>query len=186
MRYAEGQATTITAAIATRRSEFLGGYRPRTSSTLVQVGSKDKHASVNRRLRLALIPWRANAFPHRKMSRPDLPLHSHPPVDYRGLQQSCAYADARAYPFVRTLIAGKSAGLRTAKEARDECGVHCANDGRRYSTLAPVSLTSFAQRAMSSLTKAPNSSGELPIGSKPKSPMRLRTSGSFMAVMKSE
>src|ERR1043166_9142022 len=46
-----------------------------------------------------------------------------------------------------------------------------------YSTFAPVSLTSFAQRAMSSLTKAPNSSGELPIGSKPKPAMRVRTSG---------
>ena len=32
------------------------------------------------------------------------------------------------------------------------------------STFAPVSLTSFAQRAMSSLTKAPNSAGVLPIG----------------------
>src|ERR1044071_1909328 len=38
---------------------------------------------------------------------------------------------------------------------------------------------------MSSLTKVPNSSGELPSGSKPKSAMRFRTSASFMAVMKS-
>src|SRR6185503_17622615 len=53
------------------------------------------------------------------------------------------------------------------------------------SSLAPLSLTSFAHLSMSARMKRRNSSGELPTGSEPSASMRLFTSGCFRILISS-